>query len=397
MSKDNSQRGDASRVLLIGLAASLPLSISLAEGFVFLSLGWWVVRYRTRCRKTIRSDPLGWPVLAFVCAAGLTVLWSVRPADSLHRMHRLLIPFVIFAVADFLRESPDGGPGRAIEVAGWFVAACAARAVYDFFRVSHGVSGGAEFALLGTMRDPQMYMAALALVLAAASGPAGRRWRPFLVVAGAFLGGGLLVHGKRGVWISTVLAVTWMGVRVRRWWVLALVAGVVTMALATPQVRHRIDQLDDVRLESTGARMALWRNVAPPLLRQYPQGMGWCAVEHEDLAAHTPYLQPKLNHLHNNLLQVVLETGWLGLLCWLIWMGKGWWGLYRLGGRGVEGGGGALGVGLWTAFTGLLLNGLVEYNFGDTEVLILLCLLMGLSSGMRPASPDQVADLSLGC
>jgi O-antigen ligase len=367
---------------LIGFAIALPVSISIAEAFLFLMLAWWLAGLRRRWKSAL-AEPMWWPVVAFAAAAAATVLWSVRPEATLHRMHRLLIPFAIFAVADIIGADRPSGAARARATAGWFVVACCARAVYDIVRVSRGVSSGAELFSLGTMRDPQMYLVAMAWVLAVAPMPGWRRWRPFLACAGGLLGMGLLLHWKRGVWAAIVVAAAWLGIRTRRWRMLLAIGALVVAALLLPAIRGRLVQLEDLRQAAAGGRRALWQDAAPALLPQYPMGMGWCAVTHDDLAAHTPYLQPGLNHLHNNLLQITLETGWLGLACWLVWMGSAWILLYRLSRGNREDEIHAPALGLWTAFTGLLLNGMVEYNFGDTEILMLFCLLIGLASGLR--------------
>ena len=67
-----------------------------------------------------------------------------------------------------------------------------------------------------------------------------------------------------------------------------------------------------------------------------------------------------------------------GLAAWLGWMAVTVWMLYRSS-RGPPGEASRMALGALGAFVALMLNGVVEYNFGDSEVLMLLCLLMGLS------------------
>ena len=374
--------------MLAGFAIALPLSITAAETLLFLLLTWWLVRIRRRWRA-VEADPLWWPVAVFVLAAGASVLWSVRPEATAQRMHRLLIPLAIFAVGAVISEGGRArASSRARAVAGWFVLSCCARGVYDIFRVSRAVSGGADLYTLGNMRDPQMYMAALGMVLAVAPMTGWRGWRPFLACAGGVLALGILLHFKRGVWASVFIAAGWLGLRTHRWRMILALIVMVGVTLAIPTIRGRLLQLADVQLESAGGRRALWQDVAPVLLKQYPWGMGWCAVTHEDLAAHTPYLQPNLNHLHNNLLQIALETGWLGLGGWLVWMGVACVSLYRLSASDGDACDQGVALGVWVGFTGLLLNGMVEYNFGDTEVLMLYTLLLGLASGLGVRSSE---------
>jgi O-antigen ligase len=87
-----------------------------------------------------------------------------------------------------------------------------------------------------------------------------------------------------------------------------------------------------------------------------------------------------LNHLHNNLLQLALEIGWLGALAWLGWVThvlvvalRAWRDLPR--DQVVER---ATLIGALGGWIALLINGMVEFNFGDSEVYMLMNLLMGL-------------------
>ena len=120
--------------------------------------------------------------------------------------------------------------------------------------------------------------------------------------------------------------------------------------------------------------------------------MGWKSVRHEDFVAVTDQVEPRLNHLHNNLLQIRLELGWFGLIAWTLWMGAVGWQLYRAARARGAGtcGDGTLALGLLGAFTGLMINGLVEYNFGDSEVFLLMLFLIGLSAAACRARGGRV-------
>ena len=373
--------------LLLGFALFLPITISAAEGCLFLAILVWLFQLRGAERRAVWKSPYFLPIVAFVAIAALSTLWSVRPEMSLRRLHRLVIPFSIFVIGWQFRK----GGKFVLPLMLAFVVGCTMRAVYDVFRVSVEVANGADLLLIGNMRDPQMYMVALCMLAACMGHRSWENWRPFQITGIGILVVGLILHFKRGVWISLFLVLVWAGVRMRRWGILIALAAVVASALVLKPVRTRLLQLDETKKEEVGGRFALWRNVAPVLLKEYPQGMGWCAVTHDDLAARTPYLQKKLNHLHNNILQVALETGWVGLLAWLGWMLTAFLVMWRSS-RGPPGEAQtAISLGVWASFTCLLFNGMVEYNFGDTEILMLMCLLMGLSEAMRKPANAGVA------
>ena len=112
-------------------------------------------------------------------------------------------------------------------------------------------------------------------------------------------------------------------------------------------------------------------------------------------------IQPKLNHLHNNDLQLRLELGWAGVAAWLAWMLTGlgvMWLTFRRAVRHATPDAG-LAYGLLGGFLALQLNGLVEYNFGDAEIFMLFNLLLGLAAaawwvqkgvGSAMPEPDQL-------
>jgi len=82
-------------------------------------------------------------------------------------------------------------------------------------------------------------------------------------------------------------------------------------------------------------------------------------------------------HMHNNFLQIAAERGIPGLLLWIWLMGQMGWQAFRLlrrsEGRGETGFAAAAAIGGWVA---LLAAGMFEYNFGDSEVLVVFLFMM---------------------
>ena len=366
--------------LLSAFAFSLPLTISVAEPVLFaLILAVAASRWRRPAGlRACPGRPYLWPVGTFVALAVLSILWSVRPEISLGRVHRLLMPGMIFAVACICRDREETPRGITEPVA-MFLAGCTVLALYDIVRIPRAAVQEGALAAAGNMRDPQMYLASMAILVCLMGVPSLRLWKPLLAAALAAQSLGMVLHCKRGVWAAFLLSVLFMGGWTRRWKPAFAVLAVAAAILLHPAVRARVADVRALVRDDAGGRIALWTDVAPALLPRYPFGMGWCAVTHDDLSPLADYLQPTLDHLHNNLLQVALETGWLGLAAWLAWMGTAFVVMGHNARGGTDGLPRAFHVGILGAFTGLMVNGLVEYNFGDTEILMLFCFLMGLS------------------
>jgi O-antigen ligase len=87
-------------------------------------------------------------------------------------------------------------------------------------------------------------------------------------------------------------------------------------------------------------------------------------------------------HLHNNALQIAAERG-LPCLAWWLWLvaavlGDAW----REARRGAFGAGWGA-VAAFALLVAVLVAGLFEYNFGDSEILMFLLLVSSLPYALR--------------
>lgn len=389
------------RWIMMGYAAFLPVSIALSQplAFAMVPMVLWLYVKEPGSRP---AQPMAWPALAFAAVALLSLAWSVRPGQTLAKMDRMLLLSVLFALPWLVNQARGAtGPDLVGRLALCFVLGSSVQAALDLvtipwsyhqalqqheaLRLAGELPARARAPSLfdqGNMRDPQMYMVALSLLLGwilYRRSTVGLRW---WWMAAALNAVAFILHFKRGAWLAFLLSAAVLALVARRRRVVAFLVLAVLAALAIPQVRERLDLLrDEVRMK-TGGRYALWTGVAPRMLEDYPWGMGWKAARHEDFMKYGVRIQPKLNHLHNNALQLRLELGWPGILAWAVWMGAGFvlmWKSYRAS-RGPPA---AWAYGILGGFLALHLNGLVEYNFGDAEIFMLFTLLLGLAAAQR--------------
>ena len=370
------------RYLLLGFAFALPISIAGAQPLAYLAIPVWAYSLVVRKDKLILQCPYFWPVVVFSLIAVLSSTWGVRPEVSLSKSHRLFLLLLIFMMGSAFHPNREGGWESARLSVTLFIAGTTLRAIYDVVRVIIKVESGVGLYDTGNMRDPQMYMVSLCILLATLIGrERERKQLPVLALLG-LNAAGLVLHFKRGAWFAFLLSAGMMSwLARRRKAVIVLILFAVALVFV-PQVRNRLRLLSQEWSDDQGGRHVLWTKVAPAMLRQYPLGMGFRATQHEDFLPYAKYIQPKLNHLHNNVLQVTLEMGSAGLAAWLCWMGLTFYILYRASHNGSSESA-QLALGILGAFCGLMFNGMVEYNFGDGEILMLLCFLMGLSCVIR--------------
>jgi len=370
----------------------LPISIAVLQPPAYLAsvlslVLLWICRHDPALRT-----PFKWPILIFLGIVILASAMGVRPEKSFSKINRFIILGLALSIPFiFVKRSPNSS--RSLErLIVLFMVGIAIKAAYDFVRVPTALKFGTPLFETGNMRDPQFYLVAICLVTGMII---SKGWHlNYIPTATGLLlaAGGMVIHFKRGAWAAVLGGLAVMTLASRRWRPLGIAAILLLVLLVNPSVRERLWQLQREFNPENGGRLALWTEIAPVIIPQHPLGMGWKAVRHEDFTAISSNVEPKLNHLHNNLLQVTLELGWAGLMAWLFWMGSVivvFWKSYRKLSL-VDSKLAGVALGGLGAFAGLLFDGLVEYNFGDSEIFMMMVFLMGLAAGVhRFANEDQ--------
>ena len=343
--------------------------------------------------------------LAFVALALIAGIMGLDPARSVSKIKRLLW-FAAIPVTATLVTTPDRFRRLlAAFAAGTVVASaesCFVKPLRAWTEWKEGAPGATDYwtSLIhqGSMTDAQMIMLGLVVSLGflAASARSDRRARALWVAALALQAVALVLNFKRGSWVCAAAVCGSLGFILwgRRWaWLLAALA---VAALALPPVRTRIA---DVRAELTGekgGRMVMWTQVAPRLVREHPAGVGYAALNNDMMRAVAPTVEPGRRHLHANVAQILVELGWAGLALYALWIAAAIAdaarGVARLRSRAAPAADRMAALAVLLMLVALTLNGLVEYNFGDSEIIMVYGMLMGLA-GAGLAMPDRAPGL----
>jgi hypothetical protein len=176
----------------------------------------------------------------------------------------------------------------------------------------------------------------------------------------------LCTNLKRGPWLGVGSAVLYLMFRWRPKLILPSLILITVIGMSIPEIRHRI--LEGQRdFNIAGGRKVIWQ-IGGELVRQYPMGIGF--GNSRELRSYSYEIPPQHRHFHNNFLNIAVETGWPGILIFIIWIGT----ILRT-------------IGSLNGFPmALLANqmaGLVEYNFGDSEILMILFICLGIYLGER--------------
>jgi O-antigen ligase len=379
------------RGLLAAFVVGLGCSITLSEASLFLLTVLWLCRLRDPEVRRAQPWPLWQPVLSFAGATILSALASGHAAESLVASKGLLLMAALYVTADALENAREGdrflswlalaAGGAALAglvqystcpvqepaagLARWFFHRCdRARA---FFSIYMTLAGVLNIVLLATL--PRVLPGAF------------RAWSVpvwFVTVAG------LAMTYTRGAWIglgagaAALLPMSRRG----RWALLALFVLLPLIFLFGPrELSHRFRSMSDPDEAGIKERVYMWRS-GVSMWRERPLlgwGPGGVKREYRRYALPEAFKQ-RTGHVHNTPLQILVERGLLGLATWLaIWIA-----FYRHAvdvlraldaSRTRER---ALVAGSIAAVTGFLVAGLSEYNFGDSEVVMVAWAVMAL-------------------
>ena len=382
---------------LVGAVAASAFSLPLARMGVALGLVTWICSL-IAARRAVRLPAVFWLSLLFAAVASLATLCGVRPELGMPKLRKLIWFLSIAPIAALVRS-----PGRLKTVAAAYAIGCGVLALRIFTSVPiesfadlwNGAAPHYMAALIahGSMTDAQRLMVGVLVTLGLLGllRRLGQRRTWWWLLLGLQLAA-LLLMFKRGSWLCTlgfgcVLIVS----RLRRRYLLMLL--VLPLLAGLPPVRQRFVQLKAELSGDKGGRMTMWFEVAPRLVARHPWGMGYRSLTNADMREIAPSVEANRDHLHSNIVQILVATGWLGLSVYLVWMGWAVADGLRFAGASRRGPpvDRMLSVTLLLALLALLANGLVEYNFGDSELVLVYGWLMGTLAGARAGTGHREA------
>ena len=357
---------------LLAFVAVLQLSVAASASLLTLTLGLWAGVAIGR-REQLELPAIFWPLLTYALITMISVAFSIDPVASLRDSKEVLLFLVVPLVYRLAR-------GRwASTMATVIITVGACTAVFGI--VQYGIL---EYDNLGqrpqgTMGHYMTYSGLLMLVIGLAAarllfGTHDRMWAalvlPALVVA-------LTLTFTRSAWVGACVGVSLLLVlKDFRLLAAAPVLAAVVVVLAPPGVTDRVYSMFDLQDPTTRDRFAMAR-AGVRMVQDHPlTGVGPDMVQevygdYRDVGA----VNEITPHLHNVPLHIAAERGLPALAVWLWFVAVAVRELFR-GLRRSELR--ALSAGGLAALASMLAAGMFEYNFGDSEFLMLLLVLLTL-------------------
>jgi len=373
---------------LAGVAATVHFSIAAAEILLAIAMVATLALVIVQ-RERLRVPAMFWPLVVYAALALVAAFCSFDPRTSLYSAKKLSLFLMVPLVYRLARGR------RADTLLQIVITVGALSALYGV--VQYGMLGydSLNRRVQGSLGHWMTYSGLLMLVTGAAIARLlfdRRNWIwPALVLPALLVA--TVVTNTRSAWVGTCVAIAVL-FAMKNLKLIALVPVVVAGALAVVLavaplvIRERVQSIvnlkdptnaDRIAMLRAGARMVRahpWTGVGQDVMKMvYPQYRDAGAVEMN---------QP---HLHNVPMQIAAESGLPSLVAWaafILTLVVEVLRRYRRGHRPV------LAAAAMAAIAGMLGAGMFEYNFADSEFLILFLLLVMLPLAADAEEPARV-------
>lgn len=369
--------------LLTLFLLSSAFSIALTQIGYFGSLILWVWTMVSRREFALPRTPLDLFFLGYAAVELLASIFAVDVAYSFFLLHRrLLIIPIVYIFAGTTRSLAD-----VKLLFGALIASATGVALYGLIPV--GMHLADFLAFRRRLGEFQIYMTAGGIMMIALllvipflvhrSTP--RKVRLLLALASLPMLVNLYFTFTRSSWLGLVAGIVVIGaLRTRKVLITLLLVVAAVVVFSPPAIlQGRILAIFDPGHPYNVTRVNMWK-VGWKIFLDHPVlGIGDVGTE----TVWAQYSDPGWKvegHLHNNIVQWTVTIGLVGLAAVLALFVRAWTAVLRIErehrGEWFEG---SLALGALAVMAGFHVNGLFEWNFGDTEIIMLIWAALGLT------------------
>ena len=357
---------------LVGIVAAMQLSIAAAQILLTVAVVSWLASHIARSER-LDAPPFFWPLVVYAALTLISAGFSIDPEESFTDSKQLVLLMLVPLTYDLARGA------RAQSVLSIILTIGAASALVGIVQYAVLNFDGLGRRPQGTLSHWMTYSGTLMLVICAAVarllyGTSGRLWAAFVMPA---LLVALSLTLTRGAWVGVAVgvAVLFLSKDFRLLAVIPIVT-VVGIVLAPQTLTDRVYSIFDPNDLTSRDRVAMLQ-AGVAIIKDYPlTGVGPDQIER----AYPNYrvadaVKATNPHLHNVPMQIAAERGLPALAAWLWFVISVTIGLVRLLRKSRHKSLAAAALG---GIAAMLAAGLTEYNFGDSEFLMLLLVMITL-------------------
>jgi O-antigen ligase len=315
---------------LLAFAFTAVASIAL-QNLIWVAIALFLfLHFKNKEKINWPSNLFTFATLLFLATFIIGAIVGVNPAKSFMTVHKYLTFLIIFPIGAMTLAMND------------------IRKIFHFF-----ITGAAICALFGIgkhfllnedridsfsgdkMVFGGMLMVSLILILSFLINTPKNYW---LWLSFVLIFWALFLTETRGAWVGAMVGLTIFTLSWNKKWLLIGIAVLIGLFFILPHdYQERIKSITNIHYSYTEhmnnpadegniknaiqSRLLIWIS-GIQMIKEYPFGVGQGNVE--DLYPHyrinNSDLEPTVPHLHNNLLQLTVQNGWLGLITYLFWI-----------------------------------------------------------------------------
>ena len=375
---DSDRLSHVGALALAGVAGALQFSVAAAQILLTVALFCWVAELVIH-RERAEAPSFFWPLLAYAAITLVSAAFSADPRTSVIDCKQLVLFLLVPAVYRFVGATRGH---TLITVVLSCAAVSAAIGIVQYGILHYDQLIQRPQGTLGHwMTYSGLLMIAIGLSVARLLfSKSDRTWAalvlPALVVAVA-------LTSTRSAWVGVCAAAALLfSLKDFRLFAVLPVLAAIFFAMAPTSITHRFVSIFDSKDPTKLDRFAMLHEGERMIAAHPLTGVGPNMVERLYADYRGPDAVNQTNpHLHNNPLQIAAERGLPALAIWLWFLVALVRDLWRRFNNGQQR---ALTAGALATVVALLTAGLFEYNFGDSEVLMLFLIVVTL-----PAAADR--------
>ncbi len=375
---------------LFSFVLFLPFSITGAEASLGLAAAVWAGQLILAKERPFARNSLTLPILLYLGANALGVIFSQDPVNSLNYSSSLWIILAYFIVFNYLKDMKT--IRRLLTL---LLVVSSLMGGYGILQHYLGVDRESVWKLFGEYPRatglfgmPLTYGGQLLIIFPIAVsltlGENDWRKRVWYLLSSLLLFSGILWCWTRGVWLGAIGALVILGVMKGRKYllpiILTLTVVVSSLLLSSPSFFKRVKSIGD-KSKISMSRTIIWRSTVK-MIRDYPitgVGPGCYSMVQEDYRLTEREKKASSCHAHNNLLQEIASNGIIGILSYLLL----WYVIFKVGITSLRTSEeqdykNSLLLGIIASLAGFHIAGMFEYNWGDSEVALLMWLVVGI-------------------
>lgn len=355
----------------------LPVSIAVSQSALFLGIVCWAVKLAFEKRLNWEGTHVDGALLAFLAAGVLSAFFGADTLNSLAGLRTFWTLLIIYILYNNVFDY-----GRVKLLVSALFAGAGLFAVYSGVGNIMELAGGVEPDLIGDMTQAGQFMVICGLAGGCFLYRKDLKGRALFLLLVLLFAAAVVLEFKRGAWLGLVAILLALGAfKSPKIIGVLLLIMLSAFALFSP-LRERLYGAGKEFSPESGGRAAMWRT-APEIIRDYPLGAGLdnagALMYRYDPSIELKEGREKHSHLHNSYLHVLVEMGLAGFAAYIAFIAV----FLKVSHSLVkavpekypyEKG---LAAGSFASFTGFLVQGIFEHNFGDSEVAMLVFFIMG--------------------